>query len=794
MAAMQEDLEELLESTWSGRDRRFDAHERRVEAGLTVLFLVSAAILLLALPTAWQPSPTVIAMVLAYSAASYVIYPLGVAEIVPTQPFLVALFALAPAPVVPLLVFAAVLLRRALQAARGERHVERLLLTGGDAVHALGPATLFVFTGFADARDAPWPLWIAAFLAQLVFDNASATVREWFVFKVRPELQLRLMCHVAVLDAALLPLGLLAVASSGNATLAPFGLVPLVGLLAFTARDRTDRTRRLSLRFNALQDERRRMRVAIKRIGEAFASNLDLDALLEITTRAGVEALNADVGRAALVEDGTRRLAMRTAAAEDEDEQLAGLLERAETLALDRDALVAAGEGDSAALAYALRVARAPRATVAVARHGHAFSEEERGVFEYLCEQATVAAENVMRHEALHEQARTDELTGLANHRRLQELLAAATERYRRSGHSAALVLLDLDHFKLVNDVHGHQVGDKVLRAVGRYLRSTCRSTDEPARYGGEELAVVLEDATLEGAVEQAERLRRGIADLKLTGSHGEPLHVTVSAGVAVLDAQAATSAALIAAADAGLYAAKLGGRNRVEVSDGQSGEATTGTRVAHGALAQPRGGQHATAELAQTLARSLDAKQPSTAGHSETVAHFSALIAEGLGLQPSHVYRIWLAGLVHDIGKIAIADEILDKPAALTPAEYEAIKLHPQVGYDILAGTALSEQAAWVRHHHERFDGSGYPDRLEGEDIAIEARIIHVADAFEAIISDRPYRRGTSRVEAAAELLRHSGSQFDPGCVDVLLVQLDLARVRDAGHAPDSRLAARTL
>jgi HD-GYP domain-containing protein (c-di-GMP phosphodiesterase class II) len=262
---------------------------------------------------------------------------------------------------------------------------------------------------------------------------------------------------------------------------------------------------------------------------------------------------------------------------------------------------------------------------------------------------------------------------------------------------------------------------------------------------------------------------------------------VTVSAGVAALDPQTATGAALIAAADGALYTAKQGGRNRVEASDGPNARhGMTGVRVAHEALSQPRSGQHATAELAQTLARALDAKQPSTAGHSETVAHFSALIAEGLGLQPSHVYRIWLAGLVHDIGKIAIADEILDKPAALTTAEYEAIQLHPQAGYDILAGTGLSEQAVWVRHHHERFDGSGYPDRLGGEEIAIEARIIHVADAFEAIISDRPYRRGTTREAAAAELLLHSGTQFDPACVQVLLDQLDLTHVRDTGATPD--------
>jgi diguanylate cyclase (GGDEF)-like protein len=787
LAEREDELEVLLEATWSGRDRRFDARERAVEAGLTTLFLLGAGLLMLALPAGWRPDPLLIVLIVAYSAASMVLYPLGVGDIIPTEPFLVMMFAIAPAPVVPLLVWVGLLLRRLVQGIAGHRHPERLLLAGGDAAHALGPAVLFVGLGYVYAGQTPWPLWIAALFAQLLFDSLSAGVREGLVHRVKPELQLPILAQVAALDGALLPLGLLGAAAIDESRLAPLALLPLIGLLAFTARDRSERTSRLSARFHALERERHRLQVAVKRIGEAFASQLDMDALLEITTRAAADALNADAGRASAVGPGDRGLVRRFTVGEDR--AATDLLRRAEASAVAGTGLSTVAAGDAQAMSYALCIDTVPSATIAIARNGTPFTDDERELFEYLCEQATVAAENVSRHEMLHRQALTDELTGLANHRRFQELLAAATERYKRTSAPAALVLLDLDHFKLVNDVHGHQIGDKVLRTVARHLQAACRSADEPARYGGEELAVVLNGADLEKATEFAERVRRGIAGLEVTGVQGERLKVTVSAGVAVLDEDTATSATLIAAADAALYAAKLNGRNRVEAgSHPVDHQRRVDGAVSDLPLAVPRGGQHALAELALTLANALDAKQASMAGHSQTVAHLSALIAEGLGLQPSHVYRIWLAGLVHDVGKIAVADAILNKPEPLTPEEYEAIKVHSVEGEKLLAGTALTEQAEWVRHHHERYDGAGYPDGLAGEQIPIESRIIHVADAFEAMLSDRPYRLGIGQDAAARELIEHVGTQFDPRCVEILLTELEIEL---EAPEPSGRVAA---
>jgi HD-GYP domain-containing protein (c-di-GMP phosphodiesterase class II) len=180
--------------------------------------------------------------------------------------------------------------------------------------------------------------------------------------------------------------------------------------------------------------------------------------------------------------------------------------------------------------------------------------------------------------------------------------------------------------------------------------------------------------------------------------------------------------------------------------------------------------------ELASALARAVDAKDSWTRSHCETVAELSALIATGLGLGGERVEELRLAGLVHDVGKIGVPDAILQKPAALDPAEYATVKAHATLGHKILSGTELTREAVWVLHHHERVDGTGYPRGLRGDGIPLESRIIHVADAFEAMTSDRPYRRGMPEAAAIEELRRHAGTQFDRACVDALVAALAAA------------------
>jgi diguanylate cyclase (GGDEF)-like protein len=330
-------------------------------------------------------------------------------------------------------------------------------------------------------------------------------------------------------------------------------------------------SRQLEHRLQELGQERLRMELSLRRIGETFASNLDRDGLLEIMVRTAVDAVDAQGGHA-LMQDrpgGPRApvaavgLATRPSAAADEAEGRAlrlgepsfGDVESGHALAHPLRAGPAAGP-DADAIAGVISVWRADKP----------FTHRERELFHYLAGQAAVSVENVGLHETVERQAVTDELTGLSNRRRFQETMVAEVERSRRFGQDLGLVMLDIDDFKAVNDTYGHQQGDLVLREVAKVLRASSREIDEPARYGGEELAVVLPGTDLEGAHQLAERVREGVAALRLPilGDDGaEPLRVTASFGAAALPASADDVRGLVAAADEALYQAKRAGKNR---------------------------------------------------------------------------------------------------------------------------------------------------------------------------------------------------------------------------------------
>jgi diguanylate cyclase (GGDEF)-like protein len=536
---------------------------RRLETALTLVFSAVVGALLALAPGPVEAAPLTALVVVAYALAGQVQIPVGTGAVIPTQLFLVPLFGLASPQLVPALVVLGIALSLAADIGRGRFGRDRLLFAGGDAIHALGPALVLVAAGSPALTEASAFVLVAAFAAQLSLDYATSLVRVRIATGVRPQLQLRVQAHVWAVDAGLAPAGLLSLHALQSLPWAPLALLPLVGLAALTASDRTRRIERAHARLEALQRERHRLRLAVQRIGDAFASNLDLDALLQIVTRAAVEALDADGGRASIYRGDGRRL-LRRATVKDLD-LLESAVDVAARRALELRAPAQARCPAGTALACPVGDGAMPTGVVCVARRSEGFADEERALLAYLCEQAGVATGNVVRHETLHRQALTDELTGLANHRRFQEILTAAIER--REEAPVALVLLDLDDFKQVNDTHGHQIGDTVLAAVGHCLREECRATDEPARYGGEELAVVLSDATLEEAAELAERLRRTVRGLQFTGPAGEPLRVTVSAGVASLSGDIASRSDLMAAADGALYAAKAGGKDRVAVA-----------------------------------------------------------------------------------------------------------------------------------------------------------------------------------------------------------------------------------
>jgi diguanylate cyclase (GGDEF)-like protein/putative nucleotidyltransferase with HDIG domain len=363
----------------------------------------------------------------------------------------------------------------------------------------------------------------------------------------------------------------------------------------------------------------------------------------------------------------------------------------------------------------------------------------------------------------LYDAARTDPLTGLSNRRGFRELLDLELERARRSGSPMGLLVGDLDCFKDINDRSGHQVGDIALQRVAERLREGKRPIDVAARVGGEEFALILPDTEPDGGFALAERLRSAIhAEFE-----SDPTQLTISFGLAVYPKHGETAAALLHAADEALYAAKQGGRNRtVRHTSALRGE----LRLAPNER-DIEGERFVMAVL--DLAEAVDLRFSGSARHSETVGRYAEMMARELGLPERRVNRVRLAGILHDIGKAVVPNSILHKPGPLTDEEFAVIRRHPELGAQIIEHVSLSDVREWVATHHEQPDGLGYPLGLSGGAIALEARIVAVADAYEAMTSDRPYRDSLGYEPALAELRRCAGSQFDARVVEVFITAL---------------------
>jgi diguanylate cyclase (GGDEF)-like protein len=363
--------------------------------------------------------------------------------------------------------------------------------------------------------------------------------------------------------------------------------------------------------------------------------------------------------------------------------------------------------------------------------------------------------------ERLASAALVDSLTGLRNHRAFHEDLSRELRRQERGEGALALIMLDLDGLKAVNDMGGHQAGDERLKALANALSTGGPGSAYAYRVGGDEFAVILPGARAWDAVEAAHRVQVTLAAEK----------IGVTAGIAEAIGPAGIDT-VIHEADVALIAGK---RHHQDVTI-YSPELAPTVAASDGA----RDAEHVHS-LSSALARAVDAKDAYTRSHCQTVSQLCALIAIELGFEPEHITAMRLAGLLHDVGKIGIPDAILNKPAALTEAEYEQMKRHAILGEEIVAAADRPTEAHWIRHHHERYDGDGYPDGLAGEAIPLQSRIILVADAYEAMTSDRPYRQAPGRDFAIAELRRHAASQFDPAIVAALCHALDPAA--GAGH-----------
>jgi diguanylate cyclase (GGDEF)-like protein/putative nucleotidyltransferase with HDIG domain len=358
--------------------------------------------------------------------------------------------------------------------------------------------------------------------------------------------------------------------------------------------------------------------------------------------------------------------------------------------------------------------------------------------------------------------ALTDPLTGLGNHRHFHERVERELVEAERRDRAFSLCLIDIDDFKRINDLFGHPAGDNVLATLAGALRQN----GEAFRLGGDEFALLLPQCDETEAVLTASAIveRVSVLGLDHVGS------ITVSAGVATFPAQAPSRGELVRLADSALYWAKEHGKNRAHVYRPDVVELAELRRLAHGPDRAAR------FRAAESLAKAVDLRDTYTGSHSARVSELAAKVAARLGLDQERIELARLAGSLHDLGKLAIPEEILRKPGPLTEPERLVLERHPQIGFRMLESLGIEPVAEWILHHHERWDGTGYPDCLPGPKIPLGARIIFVVDAYDAMTSDRVYRGRLTPREALSELRRCAGTQFDPEVVDALTEELELA------------------
>lgn len=365
----------------------------------------------------------------------------------------------------------------------------------------------------------------------------------------------------------------------------------------------------------------------------------------------------------------------------------------------------------------------------------------------------------------------TDWLTGLKNHGYFFERLNEELERARRYGRPLAVLMADLDDFKGVNDAFGHNAGNAVLRSIGEVLRTQLREVDVACRVGGEEFGMIMPETDAVGAMQAAERIRLEAVERTISGV----TPVTISLGVAVFPDHATNRSDLVEAADRALYTAKSEGKNRTILA-GETVEGDSGLDI------------HSAGPVADTLLTLLQMRAPELARYAYSVSELATALGEQMKLTLSQLDRLAAGSLLHDVGMLAVPDYILTKPGPLVSADWDIVRKHSRHGFELVSGSVHPDVAAAVLSHHERIDGSGYPQQLRGEAIPILARVMAVADAYQAMTSERPYRQAMAPGGALEELRGHAGSQFDPAVVVALTEMLEHAAIPVAEIVPFRR------
>jgi diguanylate cyclase (GGDEF)-like protein len=749
-------VERLLEDSWKARGRRYSHRELIAETVASMLFLACAIPMAAAALSSHHVDWWLVAMLATlYALASRMIkFPIGAGYVVPSYLVLVPMLLLLPPGIVPLMAACGLAVGTFGQVLFNRVGLERVLFAIPDAWHAVGPALVLMIAGPLYGGPHVVAVYAVAFAAGCIIDLLSATLREAAAMGIASRVQFRVIALVWLIDASIAPLGLL-VAHAGRHDPAEVLLIlPLNGVLLLLSRDRSARIEQAQSRLELVAHQRTRLQAAVQRLGDAFAAKLDLEALTDIVLRGSIEALDADAGQLTL----SGPIAPRVLEISCTERVEPALLSATNTAHAEERPCQLEHEGIWALalpFCFATDAGRAHGA-LAVARQNRAFCEDEEAVMLGLVERARQAAADIVAHQVLREQALSDALTGLGNRRKLvadldERLIDASTSR------PLVLMMFDLDGFKSYNDTFGHLAGDAILARLGAKLADAVEPYGTAYRLGGDEFCtlVAIDSDELEPVV--------AVATAALQ-ERGENFAVGASWGAVLLPHEAMNLDHALQIADQRMYTRKKGRPSA--------------------ALDQTR----------DVLLRILHAKQPSLEDHSSDVAELCLRVGRRLDMSAEELDELARAAELHDVGKVGVPDAILDKPGRLNKDEWEFMHQHTVLGERILSAVpAMRPVATIVRATHERWDGRGYPDGVSGDDIPLGARIIAACDAYDAMTSDRCYRRAIAHDDACEELRREAGRQFDGMVTDALLTELGVgegATVAD-GHADPQTPAA---
>lgn len=405
-------------------------------------------------------------------------------------------------------------------------------------------------------------------------------------------------------------------------------------------------------------------------------------------------------------------------------------------------------------------------------------SSRDLSLLRVIGEEAGVAVENARLYEETKRLAATDPLTEVWNRRHIQERLGTEIARARRFGHELSVLVMDIDNLKLFNDTYGHPAGDKVIRTVAQVVLTSCRETDIVGRYGGDEFAVLLPETDPQGATMIAGRILNALNKAPFRAPGGTEVPIRISIGATSYPSDSDELNRLFSLADAAMYRVKVAGGGQFASRKASPEEVPEELVAGFDAL--------------QGLLITVDAKDRYTFKHSQEVTETALVLARALGLSEEEMRVIATAGKLHDLGKIGILTSVLRKPGSLTPEEWEIVREHPHLGYLIMQQIPQMEKVLEaVLHHHERWDGNGYPDGLKGKQIPKLARILAIADAYSAMLADRPYRKALSQQEALQEIQNCAGTQFDPELAE-LFVDLFLSDKQDNKASVSQAMAGR--